>query len=438
MGMAPTTIGIIMCLILVVILVLKLPVAFSFMLTGFVGLWLLRGLPTALNMLGNTVWTQATSYVLMAVPMFVMMGNFAATSGIGTDLYNTAFKWLGKLPGGLAITTVWACTAFGACVGGPASGMLCFGPVAFQPMIDNGYDKSLALGSICCGSGLGAIIPPSISMIVYGTLTNTSISHLYMAGFIPGLFMAVLYTITIFIVTKFGIMKGPPGPASTWKEKFGSLKGVWGMLLIVLLVLGGIWLGFVTPTEGGAIGAFGAFIILVMRKGVKLPPIRAAINASAGITCMVYTSMMGVHMFSKMISLSGVQFGLSSFVLGLPLGLYGLLWLQMGALIILGCFMPDLPLILLTTPFLFPIFLAKGIDPVQYCILLVLVVVLGGITPPFGFNLFICRNMFKDKTTLRDLYVGNLPFIIADVIKIAVLIHVPAIIMWLPNLVYGK
>jgi len=429
--MSPSMIGILGFIALFLLMFLRMPIFLAFTGIGFVGLALLTRFDVAVKSLISTFWSYSLSYDLMAIPLYILMGAFAFHSGIGSDLYHAASKWLGRIPGGLAIATTWGCAGFGAVTGSSATGVLAFGPIAYKPMIEHKYDIRLILGTICCAPSMGILIPPSIAFIVYGSITDESIGKLFIAGIIPGILQAVMYSIVILILTGLGIWHGPAGATSTWKEKFKSLQGVWGMLAIFILVIGGLYGGIFTPTEGAAVGAVGAFVIFTIRKGFKWIPIRTALSESLRTSCMIYMLVISSLIFAQFIALAGLSTALVDWILGLKVSPVLIVSAMMVIYIVLGFPMPATPMIVLTVPLMYPI-LTKvfGLNGIWFGVLTVVMVEIANITPPVGINLFLVQGLFKE-TRLKDLYSGVTPFLIADIVRTAILIAFPAISLWL-------
>jgi C4-dicarboxylate transporter DctM subunit len=435
--MEPFAVGITAFVVLFVLIFLKVPIAFSFALTGFVGLVYLIGFDPAMSVLSMSIWSQITSYTLMAVPLFILMGMFASLSGIGSELYDTASKWLGRLPGGLAIATTWGCAGFAACTGSSGAGMLVFGPISYEPMKEYGYSKPLALGTICCGATIGSMIPPSISFIVYGTITDESIGRLFMAGVFPGILEAVLYSVTIFILIYLGIWKGPRGASSTWKEKFLSLKGVWGMLVLMGLVIGGIYRGIFSPTEASGIGAIGALIILLARKGFKWAPIRHSLVDCMRTTCMVFTIIIGAIVFARLMAFSGLNMWLLNLIAGWNAPPMAVVCITLLILFVLGFVMPVTSTIVLLVPFLYPIFTTVlGYSGIWFGVLVCVMAEIAVVTPPIGMNLFMMKGLFGKDATMGEIFKGVMPFVLADLVRVALLVAFPAISLWLPGLMH--
>jgi C4-dicarboxylate transporter DctM subunit len=433
----PFAVGITAFIFLFILIFLKVPIAFAFAFTGFVGLIYLAGFGPAMSILTTNIWTGVTSYDMMAVPLFILMGMFASYSGIGEGLYNAASKWLGRMPGGLAIATIWGCAGFGACTGSSGAGMLVFGPISYGPMKAAGYSKNMVLGTLCCAPTIGSMIPPSISFIVYGSITSESIGRLFMAGVFPGVLQAVFYSITILILIYLGVWKGPAGPPSTWKEKFVSLKGVWGMLVLMVVVIGGIYRGVFTPTEASAIGAIGSLVILLSQRGFNMPVIRSSLIECLRTTCMVFTIIIGATIFARLMALSGLNMWLINLITGWNAPSLAIVLITILILFILGCIMPVTSTIVLLVPFLYPVFTkVLGYSGIWFGVLVCVMAEIAVVTPPVGMNLFMMQGLFKKDASTGEINKSVWPFVVADLARVAILVAVPAISLWLPGMMF--
>jgi C4-dicarboxylate transporter DctM subunit len=431
-------VGIIAFIALFILIFLRVPIAFAFSVSGFAGLIYLAGLRPAMSILSTNIWSGVTSYTLMAVPLFMLMGQYASLSGIGGDLYSAASKWLGRLPGGLAVATTWGCAAFAACTGSSASGMLTFGPISYGPMKEAGYSNKLALGTICCASTIGSMIPPSISFVVYGSITDESVGRLFMAGVFPGILEAALYTLIIIFVVHFGIWAGPPGRPSSWKDKFFSLKGVWGMLILMGLVIGGIYGGIFSPTEASGIGAIGALIILISKKGFNIPIIKSSLIECTRMASMVFTIIIGAMIFSRLMALTGLNMWLLNYIAEWNAHPLIIVSITLTVLFVLGFVMPVTSTIVLLVPFLHPLFTTVlGYDGVWLGVLVCVMGEIAVVTPPIGMNLFMMKGLFGKETTIGEIFKGVMPFVIADIVRVILLVAFPAISLWLPRFMIG-
>jgi C4-dicarboxylate transporter DctM subunit len=434
MELTPSMVGILGFVAVFLLIALKMPVAIAFGLVGFAGFAYLSSFQGAMSTLVSTTWSYGTSYVLMAVPLFILMGQFASYSKIGDELYATATTWFGRLPGGLAIATVWGSAAFAACTGSSGAGILTFGPIAYTPMKNAGYDRRLSLGTLCCGATMGGLIPPSITFIIYGSITDESIGRLFIAGIIPGLIEAVLYSAVIIFVAAFGIWSGPPGPAATWKAKLVSLKSTWGFLSLMVLVIGGIYAGFFTPTEAAGIGATGALLILVFRRGFHLVPIRSAMIDCLRTSCMAFSIVIFSVVFARFVTLTGLNFVVLNWVNASGASPMVIMWMLIILMFMMGCVLPVMTIIVLIVPFVYPIVTsALGFDGIWFGVIVCILAEIALITPPIGMNLFTTLGLFQKEANPKELFQGVTPFVIADVLRLGLIVFIPQICLWLPQ-----
>jgi C4-dicarboxylate transporter DctM subunit len=425
------TVGIIAVVGFLLLAMLGLPLGFSFAIVGFIGLVLKQGLMPALSLLGEAPYSWTSSYVLCAIPLFVLMGQFAFHSGISGDLYASANKWLNRLPGGLAIATMLACTGFAACTGSSVASAATMGTIAFPEMERFGYDRRLSTGTIAAGGTLGILVPPSTIFIIYGVMTETSIAALFIAGILPGLMLSAMFCVLIFVMCKRSPQLGPPGEAFGWKERFASLTGVWGMLILFLLVMGGLYFGVFAPSEAGIIGAFGAFIMLLVRRVPKAVILTALID-SARITCYMLFILIGAMIFNTFFAVSGVPAAISEWVIGLSLPPMGILILIIILYIPLGMFIDSLGMILLTIPILFPVIKGLGFDPVWFGVVIVLMTELALLSPPVALNVYVVQGVTK--APFGVVARGIVPFAVVLLFGIAILIAFPKISLFLPGM----
>ncbi|MBN1256019.1 MAG: TRAP transporter large permease [Deltaproteobacteria bacterium] len=434
MELTPSMVGILGFVAVFLLIFLKMPIAIAFGLVGFAGFAYLSSFQAAMSTLVSTTWSEGTSYVLMAVPLFILMGQFANYSKIGDELYAAATTWFGRLPGGLAIATVWGSAAFAACTGSSGAGILTFGPISYTPMKNAGYDKRLSLGTLCCGATMGGLIPPSITFIIYGSITDESIGRLFIGGIIPGLIEAVLYSAVILFVTAFGIWSGPPGPAATWKAKLVSLKSTWGFLSLMVLVIGGIYAGFFTPTEAAGIGATGSLLILVFRRGFHWVPIRSAMIDCLRTSCMAFSIVIFSVVFARFVTLTGLNFLVLNWVNASGASPMVIMWMLILLMFIMGCVLPVMTIIVLIVPFVYPIVTgALGFDGIWFGVVVCILAEIALITPPIGMNLFTTLGLFQKETNTKELFHGVMPFVIADVLRLGLIVFIPQICLWLPH-----
>ena len=428
--MSPLTMFIIGIAVFLVLAFVGMPIAFSFALVGFVGVLLIRGIGPGLSMLGSAPWQWASQAGLIVVPLFILMGQFAFHSGISRDLYIAANKWIGRLPGGLALATNLACTGFAACTGSSLASGATMGTIAYPEMMKFKYSPRLATGVIASGGTLGILIPPSVVFIIYGFLTAQPIGVLFIAGIFPGLLLSGLFLALISVMVLRNPKLGPPGQSFPWRERFASLTGVWGMLVLFVVVIGGLYLGVFAPSEAGAIGAFGAFVVALSRR-TKLPLFITALKDSLRLTCMVMTITIGAMIFGVFLTVSGAPSMLAAWITGLPVSPYVILILILLMYIPLGMVMDAMAMVLLTIPIIFPIVTGLGFDPIWFGVLIVLVFEMALITPPVGMIVYVVQGVTK--VPMEVVFRGNFPFLIAMIAALALLVAFPQISLWLPG-----
>jgi len=389
--MSPLIVGLIGFGILFVLMFLGTPIAFAMGLVGFAGFVYLRDFESGLGLLTAVPYSTFASYPLSVVPLFILMGAFCFHAGLSRDLYETVYKWLGQLRGGLAMATVGACAGFAAVSGSSLATAATMGTVALPEMKRFKYDPALATGCIAAGGTIGILIPPSVILIIYGIIAEQSIGKLFLAGFIPGILEAVFYMVTIYIICKRNPLLGPPGPMTSLKEKILSLKNTWIVLLLFVVVLGGLYLGVFTPTEAGGIGAFGAFIFALGRRKLGWQALQDSVLETTKTTAMIFLILLGAMILGYFLAVSRLPFELADFIGGLLLNRYIILGIILVVYLFLGCVMSALAMIMLTVPIFFPVIIAIGFDPIWFGIIIVRVVEMASITPPVGLNVFVIR-----------------------------------------------
>ena len=430
--MSPITIGLIGMLAFLFLAALNIPLGFAFIIVGFVGVIVLKGLGPGLALLGSIPYSLAASYSLSVFPLFVLMGEFAFNSGIGRDLYTTAYRWLGRFPGGLALATMLGCTGFAACTGSSIASAATMGSLAFPEMERFHYSRRLSTAVIATGGTLGILIPPSTMFIVYGVITQTSIGELFIAGILPGLMLSFMYLTLVFIKCKLNPQLGPPGERFSWKERIVSLSRVIGMLVLFSLIIGGLYFGIFTPSEAGAIGASGAFLIVVIRRRLTKPVLYDTLINSVRTTCFVMVVIIGAMIFNVFLSACGFGIALAGWVGSLPVSRYVILIFIVFMYIPLGAFMEALSIVFLTLPFIFPIVIDLGFDPVWFGVIIIILLEMGVLTPPIGLNAYVVNGVTK--VPLGEIFRGLTPFIIVMCLGIAILIAFPQISLFLPSL----
>lgn len=427
--MLPIEIFILGLVVFLVLAFLGMPLAFAFAMVGFVGFAFLRGLSPALAMLGQAPWQWGSQSGLIVVPLFILMGQFAFHAGISRELYIAAYKWMGRLPGGLALATNLACTGFAACTGSSLAAGATMGTIAYPEMMRFKYSARLATGCVAAGGTLGILIPPSIVFIIYGFLTEQPIGTLFIAGIFPGLLLSALFLLVILLTCIIKPELGPRGESFPWRDKFASLTGVWGMLLLFVMVVGGLYAGIFAPSEAGAVGAFSAFVIAICRRtGVQM--FLTSLKDSLRITCMTITITIGAMIFSNFVTVSGVPAMFAEWVIGLPVSPYAILLFILFLYVPLGMVLDALSMVLLTIPTVFPIVKMLGFDPIWFGVLVVLVMEMALISPPVGMIVYVVHGVTK--VPLQDVFMGNMPFLLAMFVALALLIIFPEISLFLP------
>jgi tripartite ATP-independent transporter DctM subunit len=429
----PTLTGFVGIGILLIILFSRMPIGFGMGLIGFLGFAYLVGFGPALGLLKTVPYSTFSSHSLSVIPLFILMGAFAFSAGLSRDLYQAAYKWLGHLRGGLAMATVGACACFAAISGSSMATAATMGTVALPEMKKYNYDPALATGAVAAGGSMGILIPPSVILIIYGIITEQSIGKLFLAGFIPGVMEAVFYMLVIAIMTRFKPQLGPRGPQTDIFEKLKALARTWEVLTLFIVVIGGIYVGIFTPTEAAGIGAFGAFIFAVGKKRLTWTAFKGSLSSSIRTSVMVFTIILGAMLLGYFLTVTRIPFDLAGYVSGLELNRYVILILILVTFIVLGCVIETMAIILLTVPIFFPLILQMGFDPIWFGILVVRATEIGLLTPPVGLNVFVIKGVAPD-VPIGTIFRGILPFLIADLCHVAVLIAFPQLTLFLPGM----
>jgi tripartite ATP-independent transporter DctM subunit len=429
--MNPVVIGIFGILFLFLLLALRMQIGFCMALVGFAGFAVLDSLNPSFSILGMEPFKIGATYSRTVIPLFILMGQFANYSRMGFEIYQTVYRWLGFLPGGLSMATIGACGGFAAISGSSLAGAATMGMVALPEMKRFEYDDSLATGCIAAGGTLGILIPPSTVMIIYGILTEQPIATLFIAGILPGVLLCGLFVLTIYIMAKLKPALGPPGPKFTMKERIYSLKDTWSILCLFLLVIGGLYTGWFTPTEAAGVGAFGAFIITIIKKKLTWSNLTSSLVETIRTTAMVFLILIGAHIFGYFLTISQIPEQLSSLATEAGLNRYVILSMLILAYIILGCFMEGLAIMVLTIPIVYPMVLEMGFDPIWFGVIITLVMEMSLITPPVGINVFIISGISKD-VPMYTIFRGILPFWFAMLVCIILIVIFPQIALYLP------
>ncbi len=417
---------------LAVLLLAGVPIAFAMILVGVAGIVAVIGLDPALALLGQIPVSHTMSYELSVVPMFILMGNFVARSGIAHDLYDACNKLVGHWRGGLAMATIVACGGFAAVCGSAIATAATFSRIAHPSMMRYGYHEGLAAAAICAGGTLGILIPPSVIMVIYGVMTGTDVAKLFIAGLIPGVLAMALYALTIQVIVWRNPQAGPRGERVPLAQALAAFRHVWPVLVLFSLVMGGLYFGAFTATEGGAIGAAGAFFFALWRGRLSRKAIVECAVETARTTGSLFAILIGALLFSQFMNFSGLPTALKDAVTAFGLEPLLVMFMILALYIVLGTFFEELSMILLTVPIFFPLVVGLGFDPIWFGIVIVMVVELGLISPPVGMNLFVVQNMLK--TPIMTLWRWIMPFVVADCVRLCLVVLVPQIVLFLPGL----
>jgi tripartite ATP-independent transporter DctM subunit len=431
--MDPLILGIIgFATLFFLIFVFKMPIGFAMAVVGFVGIGIISSTSAALGSLATIPYRTVAFSSMSVIPMFILMGEYAFHSGIISDSYQTVYKWIGHLPGGLAMATIGGCASFAACCGSSVACCTVMVPVAWPEMQKYKYAPPLALGTIAAGGTLGVLIPPSTGFVIYGILAEQSIGKLLIAGLLPGIMLSAAFMFAIYISVRMKpSLVGLPGTKATWSERFISLTGVWLVLLLGLMVLGSIWLGLCTPEEAGGLGALATLIIAFGRKSLTGNKFVESLLNTARTTAMVFTILIGAMIFNSFLAITGLPNILSEFVSGLPMPPNAILVTILVFYFLLGSVMDPLAMTILTLPVILPTLTHLEINLIWFGVLYTIMTELAMITPPIGINVFVISGMAKD-VSMYSVFRGVLPFVFAMIFTLAILISFPQISLLLP------
>jgi tripartite ATP-independent transporter DctM subunit len=432
--MDPVAVGLLGCAALLILLLMGMPIAFMMMLVGLAGIWALSSLAAALPVVAKTLYGVTAHYPYTIIPLFIIMGSFAGAAGITRELYATFDKWFRRLPGGLGVATIAACAGFAAVSGSSVAASAAMGSVALPEMRRFGYAPKLATGVVAAGGTLSFLIPPSLGFVVYGMLTEQSIGKLLISGILPGLLLAGAYAA---VVVGWALIDPQVAPASPervpLREKLAALKGVWETALVFFLVMGGIYLGFINPTEAGAVGAFALFMIVLIKGRLTWSAVRGCLLESTRITVMVLFLVAGATVFSYFLALSTIPTQVSGWIAGLAVSRYVVLAIIIGIYFVLGCFLDSVSMMVLTLPVVFPVVVALNFHPIWFGVVAVLMMEAGLITPPVGLNVYTLAGVAKD-VPMAEIFKGATPFLIAIMVSAVLMTVFPKIALYLPSL----
>lgn len=430
--MSFATVGILVIVFLFVLFALGLEIGFAMALAGFIGFAAIVNVDAALNLVAKDIYSVLSSYGFTVIPMFVLMGQVGASGGIARSLYDSAYKFMGHVPGGLAVGTVAAATAFKAICGSSPATAATFATIAVPEMDRYHYDRRLSCGTVATVGTLGILIPPSVVLIVYGILTETSIGRLFLAGIIPGLMVAFSFVVTLLGWSAMNPTLGPKGEKSTWKERFASLPPVILVAAIFLLVVGGLMLGFFTPTEAGSVGTFAVLLLTVMKKDMNLKRFVQSIAETLRIACMVMMLIAGATILGHFFAVTRTPFLVATWLEGLAVDRTIIMLIIIAVYLIGGSFIEDLAFLILATPIFLPVVVKLGYDPVWFGVIVSVVTMIGVILPPMAINAFVVSGVAK--VPISTVYKGIYPFIVGMSICLLILLLFPEISLWLPGM----
>lgn len=434
--MTPFAAGFVGIACLFVLLILRTPVAFAMLIVGFLGYWALEGLRSAGGVLLTESYSAISNYNLIVVPMFVLLGNIASVAGFSRSLYDAAFAWVGRFRGGLASASVLGCAVFAAVSGSSVATAVTLGKVALPEMKRLGYAPSLSTGSIAAGGTLGFLIPPSTGFVLYAILTEESIGRLFMAGILPGLLLSALFMVAIWLISVLDPEAGPRGAPVTFAERFRILGQATPLLMVILLSIGGIYVGVFTPVEASGIGAALVILLALVRRRLSFADFRAAVLSTLSTSAMLYAVVIGANVLNPFFAVTQIPATLGEGLGSLGLGPYGTLFVVILAYIVLGMFMDGLSMLVITIPIVFPVITSLGFDPIWFGVVAVIVIEMGMITPPVGLNVFVVRGV-AEGVPLTTVFRGVMPFLVAMIIGLLLIIAVPGIALVLPNSMFG-
>lgn len=431
--MSPTIVGIIGLAALFILIFTRMPVGFLMALIGVSGFGYVVSFDAAMNMMAKDIFDVFGSYNLTVIPLFILMGQIAYHAGISSRLFDVAYKFIGHWPGGMAIATIGACAGFSAICGSTNATAATMAAVTLPEMRKYNYKDSLATGVVAAGGSLGILVPPSVIFIIYGIMTEQSIGKLFMAGVLPGILLTFLFILAIVVWTRMKPQLAPRGPKSSFKDKMASLSGLVETILLFILVMGGLFGGVFTPTEAGAVGAFGTLIIAVVRRNITFSGFVQSLFETTRISCMILVIVAGATIFGHFLAITRIPFDIANWVAGFDLPSFAIMGLIILVFLIGGCFIDALALIMLIVPIFYPVVTSLGFNPLWFGVVIVLVTQIGVITPPVGINVYVVKSVAWD-VPLHVIFKGVVPLLMALVVGTLLMIPFPQLALFLPSL----
>ena len=417
------------------LLVFRVPIAMAMLITGFAGIAAISGFSAACAVLGTETFEIASFIELSVIPLFVLMGNLAGLSGMSRDLYDAAYAWAGHHRGGLAGATIVGCAGFAALSGSSFASAVTMGRVALPEMRRFGYDDGLATGCVAAGGTLGFLIPPSSGFVIYAILTEQSIGRLFIAGILPGILLTLLFLLAVAVVTRLKPEAGPAGAPVPPGERWRTLRRAGVFITIVLVTIGGIYGGVMTPVEASGVGAFLTLVVALARRSLSAAAFRSIILHTLRTTALTFMILIGAHVFIPFMALSAIPSTLVSFLTGLNVGSLGVLLLILATYVLLGTFLEGIAMLVLTLPVVFPVILTLGYSPIWFGVVVVIVLEMGLISPPVGVNVFVVKGVAPD-VPLATIFRGIWPFWLAMLVCLLVLVAFPGVALYLPNTMF--
>jgi len=433
--MSPTAIGLLGIAALFILIFSRIPIGYLMAIIGFAGFALIVSVEASLSLVAKDIFSTFASYSLTVIPLFVLMGQVAYHSGMSTRLFDAAYKFIGHLPGGLALATIGACAGFSAICGSTNATAATMAAATLPEMKRYNYKPELATGVVAAGGSLGILIPPSVIFIVYGIQTEQSIGELFIAGLLPGLLLTVLFIFAIIIWTTLKPELGPRGPKTPFREKIRSLAGLVETLILFILVMGGLFVGFFTPTEAGAVGAFGTICISLVQRNLSWKGFITSLFETTRISCMILVIVAGATIFGHFLAVSRIPFDIANWISTISLPSWIVMFFIIMVYLVGGCFIDSLAMIMLTVPIFYPVVIHLGYDPLWFGVIIVLVTQIGVITPPVGVNVYVVSGVARD-VPLEVIFRGVVPLLIALIVGTLLLFPFPQIALFLPGLLH--
>lgn len=434
--MDPVTTGIVGILVLLFLFVINMPISFAMAIVGFLGFGYIINWNAAVSLLTRDIFSMLSTYSLNVIVLFVLMGSFAFASGMSGRLYNSAHKLTGKMPGGLAVATILACSGFAAICGSTAATAATIGRVALPEMKRFGYHRQLATGCIASSGTIGIMIPPSTIFIVYGILTEQSIGELFAAGIFPGILLTLFFVLIVFFIAVKNKQAAPAGQSSTLMEKMTSLWQIMDIFILFAVSIGGLFLGWFSPNQAAGVGAAGALIIGLLHRELSWNKFTAATREGLRTACMIMFLIAGASVFGKFMAVTTIPAQLSTWVSVLPFPPMAIMFLICIMLFLGGCFIDAMALVMLTIPILYPVVLDLNYDPVWFAVVIVLLSQIAVVTPPVGVNAYVLKGIAPE-ISIATIFQGTLPFLVAMAVLLMMVVIFPGLVLWFPRLLAG-